>query len=156
VQKFFQFFEVMESNPSATAQAAQLVTKRRNLATSFMGRQATLGPHLEGGPVQHQTETNRGSNRNVIGYVWHRQNQVGEFEAERLDDDAMNKRCVEGVDDSENCCPAQCSRTQQNGARRRNAHDPSAEINGPYARYFEVSNTFQHLGSLMTLLRRPF
>ncbi len=52
VWKFFQFFKALKSNPSATVQAAELATKRHNVATSFMGRQASYEPHPGGGPVQ--------------------------------------------------------------------------------------------------------
>jgi hypothetical protein len=68
-RQFFQYFEAMESNPSAsTAQAAELATQRRNVVTSIMGRQALLGPHPGTCPVQLPTET-RGSNRQVSGSV---------------------------------------------------------------------------------------
>jgi hypothetical protein len=45
--QFFQYFEAMESNPSASAQAAEVATQRRNLVTSVQGRQAPLRPHQE-------------------------------------------------------------------------------------------------------------
>jgi hypothetical protein len=65
---FFRFFEAMENNPSASAQAAEVATQRRNIVSSVMGRQAPLGHHPETGPVQLPTET-RGSNRPVSGSV---------------------------------------------------------------------------------------
>ena len=49
---FFRFFEAIENNPSASAQAAEVATQRRNVVTSVMGRQAPLGHHPGTGPVQ--------------------------------------------------------------------------------------------------------
>ena len=106
-----------------------------------MGRQVPLGPHPGSVPVQLWPET-RGSKR-ASGSVRSRQQQIVNVETERLDTDAMHERLVEGRDDTENRHPAQGSRMQENGTRRCNVHDPSAN-----ARYFDVSNTFQHLGGL--------
>ena len=57
---FFWFFNTMESNPSASAQAAELATDRRIVVNSIVGRQAPLGPHPGDQPVQLRTETTRG------------------------------------------------------------------------------------------------
>jgi hypothetical protein len=57
---FFWFFNAMESNPSASAQAAELATDRRIVVNSIVGRQAPLGPHPGDQPVQLRTETTRG------------------------------------------------------------------------------------------------
>ncbi len=43
--QFFRFFNDMESNPSASAQAVELATIRRIVVNSIMGQQAPLGPH---------------------------------------------------------------------------------------------------------------
>ncbi len=68
-----------------------------------------------------------------------------------LNTDAIHERLVEGVDDPENRRPAQRSWMQQNGTCRHNTHDPSAN-----ARYFNVSNAFQHLGGLTEAVSRAF
>ena len=136
---FFRFFEAIENNPSASAQAAEVATQRRNVVSSVMGRQAPLGHHPGTGPVQLPTET-RGSNRPVSGSVRRRQQSVGDFETEILGDN------VEGVDDTENRRPAQRSRTQLNGTCRRNVHNPGADTNEANSRYFDVNNIFQILG----------
>jgi hypothetical protein len=97
----FQFFEAMESNPSASAQAAEVATQRRNVVTSVMGGQAPLGPHQGSVPVQLRTET-RGSDR-ASGSVQRKQQQIGNVETKKLNTDAMQEQLVaEGVDDSEN------------------------------------------------------
>jgi hypothetical protein len=101
-RQFFRFFEAMESNPSASAQAAEVATQRRNVVSSVMGRQAPLGHHPGTGPVQLPTET-RGSNRPVSGSVRRRQQSVGDFETEILGDN------VEGIDDMENRRPPSCT-----------------------------------------------
>ncbi len=146
---FFRFFEAMENNPSASAQAAEVATQRRNVVTSVMGRQAPLGHHPETGPVQLPTET-RGSDRPVSGSVQRRQQSVGDFETEILGNN------VEGVDDTENRRPAQRSRTQLNGTRRRNVHNPGADTNEANSRYFDVNNAFQHLGGLTDAVAQAF
>ena len=102
----------MESNPSALAQAAEVATQKSNVVSSVMGRQAPLGHHPGAGPVQLPTET-RGSNWLVSGSVRCRQQSVGDFETEILGDN------VEGVDDTENRRPAQCSRMQLSGTHCR-------------------------------------
>jgi len=112
-RQFCRFFEAVESNPSASAQAAEVATqRRRNVVSSVMGRQAPLGHHPGTGPVQLPTET-RGSNRPVSGSVRRRQQSVGDFETEILGDN------VKGVDDTENRRPAQCSRMQLSGTHCR-------------------------------------
>ena len=147
---FFRFFEAIENNPSASAQAAEVATQRRNVVSSVMGRQARLGHHPGTGPVQLPTET-RGSNRPVSGSVRRRQQSVGDFETEILGDN------VEGVDDTENRRPAQRSRTHQlNGTRRRNVHNPGADTNEANSRYFDVNNAFQHLGGLTDAVAQAF
>ena len=148
-RQFFRFFEAMESNPSASAQAAEVATQRRNVVSSVMGRQAPLGHHPGTGPVQLPTET-RGSNRPVSGSVRRRQQSVGDFETEILGDN------VEGIDDMENRRPAQRSRTQLNGTRRRNVHNPGADTNEANSRYFDVNNAFQHLGGLTDAVAQAF
>ncbi len=77
------------SATSDAEQAAEVATQRRNVVTSVMGRQATLGPHPGNGPVQLWTET-RGSNR-VSGSVQCRQQQIGNFETERLNNYEMQE-----------------------------------------------------------------
>ena len=146
---FFRFFEAIENNPSASAQAAEVATQRRNVVSSVMGRQAPLGHHPGTGPVQLLTET-RGSNRPVSGSVRRRQQSVGDFETEILGDN------VEGVDDTENRRPAQRSRTQLHGTRRRNVHNPGADTNEANSRYFDVNNAFQHLGGLTDAVAQAF
>ncbi len=91
--KFFQFFEAMESNPSPTAQAAEMATQRRNVVTSVMGRQAPLRPHLGSVLVQLWTET-RGSKR-ARGSMQSRQQQIINVKTERFDTDAMHEQLVE-------------------------------------------------------------
>jgi hypothetical protein len=61
--QFFWYFEALESNPTASAQAAEIAINRRNVVASVMGQQAPLGPHQGTDPVQLRTKT-RG-NRNV-------------------------------------------------------------------------------------------
>jgi hypothetical protein len=93
----------------------------------------------------------------VSGSVRRRQQRIGEFDSERLDDDAMREHLVEGVNDTESRRPAQRSRTtQQSGTRRRNIHDPSAEMNVPNLRYFNISNAFQHLSGLTDAVAQAF
>ena len=154
-RRFFRFFEVLDSNPSASAQAAELATNRRVVVNSIMGRQATLGPHQGTHPVQLRTETRVSNVGNES--VRRVQQRVGNFETETLDENAMRERLVEGVDDAVIRRPAQRQRTsQQNGIRRRNRHDPSADMNLPNSRYFDVSNAFQHLGSLTDAVAQAF
>ena len=57
---FFRFFNAMESNPSASAQATELATDRRIIVNSIVGRQAPLGPHQGTQPVQLRMETTQG------------------------------------------------------------------------------------------------
>jgi hypothetical protein len=45
---------------------------------------------------------------------------------------------------------------QQSGTCCWNIHDPSAEMNVPDLRYFNISNAFQHLGSLMDAIAQAF
>ena len=53
--------------------------------------------------------------------------------------------------------PTQHQQTsQQNGTRRRICHDPSAEMNLPNLQYVDVSNAFQHLGSLTDAVTQAF
>ncbi len=155
-RKFFQFFKALESNTSASAQAAELATQRRNVATSVMGRQATLRPHPGSVPVQLHTKTSGRKNGNVSGSAQQRQQTVGNFETERLNDDAMQERLVKGIDDAGNHPPSQRSQTQQNGTRCHNVDNPSAENNLPNARYLSVSNAFQHLGGLTDAISQAF
>jgi hypothetical protein len=70
---------------TASAQAAEIATDRRNVVASVMGRQAPLGPHQGNCPVQLWTET-RGDRNVVSGSVRRRQQRIGEFGSERLDD----------------------------------------------------------------------
>jgi hypothetical protein len=68
---------------------------------------------------------------------------------ETLDEDSFRELLVEGVDDATIRRPARHQQTSvQNGTRRRNCHDPSADANLPNSRYFDVSNAFQQLGNL--------
>ena len=46
--------------------------------------------------------------------------------------------------------------TEKNGAQLRNLHNTSAEMNLPNSRYFDVSNAFQHLGSLTYAVAQAF
>jgi hypothetical protein len=68
VRQFFWYFEALESNPTASAQAAEIATDRRNVVASVMGRQAPLGHHQGNDPVQLRTET-RGDRNVVSGSV---------------------------------------------------------------------------------------
>jgi hypothetical protein len=93
----------------------------------------------------------------VSGSVQCRQQRIGEFDSERLDNNAMHEPLVKGVNNTKNRCPAQCSgTTKQSGTCRRNIHDPIAEMNVPNSRYFNISNAFQHLGSLMDAVAQAF
>jgi hypothetical protein len=108
-------------------------------------------------PVQLQREMRVANDGNES--VRRVQQRVGNFETVTLDENSMRERLVEGVDDAVICRPAQRQRTsQQNGTRRRNRHDhdPSAEMNFPNLRYFNVSNAFQHLGSLTDAVAQAF
>ena len=103
---FFWFFNAMESNPSASAQATELATDRRSAVNSIVGRQAPLGPHQRTKPVQLRMETTRGvSDGN--GGVRHGQQRVGNFETVMFDGNSMRDRLVEGANDAEIRCPAQ-------------------------------------------------
>ncbi len=64
---------------------------------------------------------------------------------------------MEGVNDAKIHRPAQHQRTsQQTGTRHYNHHDPSAKMNFPNLRYFDVSNAFQHFGSLTDAVAQAF
>ncbi len=104
-RQFFRFFNAMESNPSASAQAAELATNRHIVVNSIMGRQAPLGPHQGTQPVQLRTKTRGVSDGN--GSARRVQQRVGNFEMVTLDENAMHDRLVEGVNDAEIRCPAQ-------------------------------------------------
>jgi hypothetical protein len=81
----------------------------------------------------------------------------GEFDSERLDNDAMCKQLVKGANNTKIHCPSQRSQTtQQSGTRRWNIHDPSAEMNVPNLQYFNISNVFQHLGGLTDAVAQAF
>ena len=54
--QFFWYFNAMESNPSASAQAAELATDRSIVVNSIMGQQAPLEPHQGTQPVQLWTK----------------------------------------------------------------------------------------------------
>jgi hypothetical protein len=85
------------------------------------------------------------------------QQRVGNFETVTFDENSMRDRLVEGVNDAEIRRPAQRRQTsQQTGIRRRNHHDPSADMNLPNSRYLDVSNAFQHLGSLTDAVAQAF
>jgi hypothetical protein len=85
------------------------------------------------------------------------QQRVDSFEMVTLDENAMCNQLVEGVNDAEIRCPAQRQRTsQQTGTRHCNHHNPSAEMNFPNSRHFDVSNAFQHLGSLTDTVAQVF
>jgi hypothetical protein len=85
------------------------------------------------------------------------QQRVGNFETVTLDKNAMRDRLVEGVNDAKICRPAQCRRTsQQTRIRHCHHHNPSAEMNLLNSRYFDVSNAFQHLGSLTDAVAQAF
>ncbi len=84
---FFWFFNAIVSNPSASAQAAELATDRRIVVNSIMGWQAPLGPHQGTKPVQLPTKTRGVSDGN--GSVGHGQQQVGDFETVTLDKNSM-------------------------------------------------------------------
>jgi hypothetical protein len=75
---------------------------------------------------------------------------------EILDDNAIQERLIEGVDDTKNRCPAQQSIAQQNGTRCRNIHNPGTDTNKASSRYFYVSNAFQHLGELTDAVAEAF
>ncbi len=112
-------------------------------------------PHQGTQPVQLQTKTQGVSDGN--GSARRVQQRVNNFETVRLDKNAMRDRLVEGVNDAEICRPAQCQRTsQQTGNHRHNHHNPSAEMNLPNSRYFDVSAAFQHLGSLTDAVAQAF
>jgi hypothetical protein len=66
--QFFWYFEALESNSTASTQAAEIATDRCNVVVSVMGQQAPLGPHQGTGPVQLRTET-RGDRNVVSGSV---------------------------------------------------------------------------------------
>ena len=103
---FFRFFNAMESNPTASAQATELATVRRTVVNSIVGWQAPLGPHQGTQPVQLWMETTRGvSDGN--GGVQRGQQRVGNFETVMLDGNSMCDRLVEGVNDAKICCPTQ-------------------------------------------------
>ena len=69
----------------------------------------------------------------------------------------MQEPLVEDVDNAVFRYPAQHQqKSQKNGIQRRNHHDPSAEMNLPKSRYFDVSNEFQHLGSLTDAVAQAF
>ena len=153
---FFRFFNAIESNPSASAQAAELATDRRIVVNSIVGRQAPIGPHPGDQPVQLRTETATRGVSDGNG-VRRGQQRVGNFETVTFDENSMRDRLVEGVNDAEIRRPAQRRRTsQQTGIRRRNHHNPSAEMNLPNSRYLDVSNAFQHLGSLTDAVAQAF
>jgi hypothetical protein len=157
-RSFFRLFDVMESNPSASAQAAEVATNRRIVVNSIMGRQAPLGPHERTRPVQLRGEVrDANDNERVRGSGGRQQDGVGNFETETLDEGSFRERLVEGVDDTTIRRPAQRQRTSvHNGTRRRNRHDPSADANLPNSRYFDVSNAFQHLGNLTDAIAQAF
>ena len=85
------------------------------------------------------------------------QQRVGNFETVTFDENSMRDRLVEGVNDAEIRHPAQHQRTsQQTGIHRQHHHNPSAETNLPNSRYLDVSNAFQHLGSLTDAVAQAF
>ncbi len=86
---FFRFFNTMESNPSASAQAAELATDRRIVVNSIVGRQAPLGPHPGDQPVQLRTETTRGVLSDGNGGARRGQQRVGNFETVTFDENSM-------------------------------------------------------------------
>ena len=152
---FFRFFNAVESNPSASAQAAELAADRHIFVNSIMGQQAPLGPHQGTQPVQLCTKTRGVSDRN--GSVWCGQQRVGNFEMVTLDENSMRHWLVEDFNDAKIHCLAQHWRTtQQTGTRRQNHHNLSVEMNLPNSRYFDVSNAFQHLGSLTEAVAQAF
>jgi hypothetical protein len=95
----------MESNPSASAQAAELATDRSIVVNSIMGQQAPLEPHQGTQPVQLWTKTRGVSHEN--GSVQCVQQQVGNFETVMLDKNAMRDQLMEGGNDVKICRPAQ-------------------------------------------------
>ncbi len=87
-RRFFRFFNAMESNPSASAQAAELATGRRIVVNSL------------------RTETTRGVSDGNWG-VRRGQQWVGNFKMVTFDENSMRDRLVEGVNDAKIRCPAQ-------------------------------------------------
>ena len=72
-EKFFCLFEAQQNMPvSASAQAAELRSKRRSVALALTGRHVPLRNHYSQSPVQLQTETSRN-----VGTVGMRQMQMG-------------------------------------------------------------------------------
>jgi hypothetical protein len=103
--------------PSASAQAAESRSKRRSVVARLTGLQAPLGNHQGQRPVQLCTETSRN-----IGTARQRQMHMGDFNAEVLGDETMNKRIndeflVEGLDDTADERPARWCQTN-NGMHR--------------------------------------
>jgi hypothetical protein len=120
-----------------------------------MGWQAPLGPHQGTQPVQLQTKMRGVSDGNGSARRDHQ--RVGNFETVMLDKNSMCHQLLEGVNDAKIHWPAQHQSTsQQTGTHRQNYHDPSAEMNLPSSRYFDVSNAFQHLGSLTDAVAHVF
>ncbi len=135
--------------PSASAQASESRSEKRNVVSGLMGRQAPLGNHQGQRPVQLRAETLRN-----IRTVRQRQMHMGDFNVEVLGDDTMNKRMdeefllVEGLDDTVDEHPARRRQTN-NGVRRRNAYiDFGASRNDPAAQFQHMTRAFSSLDAL--------
>jgi hypothetical protein len=148
----FWLFNAMESNPSASAQAAELATGRLIVVISIMGQQAPLGPPQGMQSLQLRSET-CDENRSERGG----QRRVGRFKTVRLDKNSMREQLLECINDAEIRHLAQRQHiSQQNSTGHQNHHDPSAEMNLPNSRYFHLSNAFQHLVSLTNAVAQAF
>ncbi len=156
VQQFFHLFEAQQNMPSASAQAAESRSERRSVVAGLMGRQAPLGNHQDQHPVQLCTETSRN-----IGTARQRQMHMGDFNAELLGDETMNKRIdeeflVEGLDDTADERPARRHQTN-NGVCHRNANiDFGAGRNDPAARFQHVTCAFSLLDALTNAVAQSF
>lgn len=151
VQKFGRLFESQLNNPSASAQAELTRDERRMVATSIMGRQAPLGQHDTTLPVQIRTET--ASN---IGNT-QRMQVVGQFEAQVLDQEGMTNHIQQQQDTSRvHPAPRFARGGQQNGTRRRNIHNPSAEFSIPHARYGSMEQGLLSISRLTDSIEHAF
>ncbi len=90
VQQFICLFEAQQNMPSAFAQAAESRSERGSVVAGLTGQQAPLGSHQGQRLVQLCTEMSRN-----IGTARQRQMHMGDFNAEVLGDEMMNKRIDE-------------------------------------------------------------
>ena len=102
-------------------------------------------------PVQIRTET-----ESNIGNT-QRQQVVGQFDARVLDQEGMTNHLQQQQDTSRvHPVPRFVRGGQQNGTRRRNIHNPSAEFSIPHARYGSMEQGLLSISRLTESIEHAF